>query len=75
MPDPMTMRDEAMRLARQAGFTFRLESGPADVLLAKVGLTPATKPVEVDPARAKIELDVLDRLDKRGLRVPAMFAQ
>ena len=69
------MRDEAMRLAKQAGLSFFQDGGPAAPMLAKAGLRQSSKPVAVDPERLKVELEVLERLDARGLRIPAMFAQ
>ena len=75
MLSPEKMRDEAMRLATAAGFAFREDSGPTDALLSKVGLAQATPPAPIAPERAKLEMDVLEMLDARGLRIPAMFAQ
>lgn len=75
MCDPEQMRDDAFRLAENAGLVFRLDAGPAAPMLERVGLMPVAPPVPVDKAQADEELRLLTILNNRGHRLPAIFEQ
>lgn len=69
------MRDDAARMAKQSGMAFYCDSGPTDVLLAKVGLVQVAEPKAVDPSASEADMKIMELLDARGLRIPAMFSQ
>jgi len=69
------MRDEAMRKAVEAGLSFQADSGPTADLLAKVGLSQDGEPVEIDAEKAREQIRLLEELDRKGRRLPALFFQ